>query len=169
MIDTPESTSNESESFEKLMGQALRERRLKIAVAESCSGGLISHLITNVPGSSDYFDMGVVVYSNSAKMQILGVPKIIIESFGAVSSECARAMAEGIKRISRCDFGLAVTGIAGPRGGSASKPVGLVFIGLATQKSTSVKDFRFAGSRLEIKEQTAHQALRMVLDHLDNS
>ncbi len=101
-------------------------------------------------------------------MQILGVPKIILESFGAVSSECARAMAEGIKKISGCELGLAVTGIAGPGGSTPAKPVGLVFIGLATQKSTTVKEFRFAGSRLDIKEQTAHQALRLVLDHLDS-
>ena len=149
------------------MGHALRDRQLKIAVAESCSGGLISHLITNVPGSSDYFEYGVVAYSNSAKMQILGVSKIIIESFGAVSSECARAMAEGIKRISGCDLGLAVTGIAGPGGGIPSKPVGLVFMGLATQKSTTVKEFRFSGSRLDNKEQTARQALGIVMEHLD--
>lgn len=157
----------ESESPENLVGQALRERQLKLAVAESCSGGLISHLITNVPGSSDYFVLGAVVYSNSAKMQILGVSKIVLESFGAVSSECARAMAEGIKKVGGCDLGLAVTGIAGPGGGTPSKPVGLVFMALATKKSTSVKEFRFPGSRLDIKEQTARQALGMVLEHLD--
>ena len=157
----------DSESLEKLVGYTLRERRLKIAVAESCSGGLISHLITNISGSSDYFVLGVVVYSNSAKMQLLGISKIILESFGAVSSECARAMAEGIRTVGGCDLGLAVTGIAGPRGGTPAKPVGLVFIGLSTQKSTIIKEFRFAGSRLDIKEQTARQALGMVLEHLD--
>lgn len=157
----------ESESFENLVGQALRERQLKLAVAESCSGGLISHLITNVPGSSDYFVLGAVVYSNSAKMQILGVSKIVLESFGAVSSECARAMAEGIKKVGGCDLGLAVTGIAGPGGGTPSKPVGLVFMALATKKSTTVKEFRFPGLRRDIKEQTARQALGMVLEYLD--
>ncbi len=152
-----------------MIGQLLRERQLKIAIAESCSGGLISHLITNVPGSSDYFVLGVVVYSNNAKMQLLGVQKIILESFGAVSSECARAMAEGVKKVGGCHLGLAVTGIAGPGGGTSAKPVGLVFIGLATQKSTTAKEFRFSGSRLDIKEQTANQALRMVLDNLNVS
>jgi nicotinamide-nucleotide amidase len=150
------------------VGQALRERQLKLAVAESCSGGLISHLITNVPGSSDYFVLGAVVYSNTAKMQILGISKIVRESFGAVSSECARAMAEGIKKVGGCDLGLAVTGIAGPGGGTSSKPVGLVFFGLATPKSTTVREFRFSGSRQEIKEQTARRALEMVLEYLDN-
>ena len=135
-------------------------------MAESCTGGLISHLITNVPGSSDYFVLGTVTYSNNAKMRILGVSKIILESFGAVSSECARAMAEGVKNVGRSDLGLAVTGIAGPGGGSPAKPVGLVFIGLATEKTTSVKEFRFTGSRLEIKEQTARSALEMVWGHL---
>ncbi len=157
----------ESESPENLVGQALRERQIKLAVAESCSGGLISHLITNVPGSSDYFVLGAVVYSNSAKMQILGVSKLVLESFGAVSSECARAMAEGIKKVGGCDLGLAVTGIAGPGGGTPSKPVGLVFMALATKKSTTVREFRFPGSRLDLKEQTARQALGMVLEHLD--
>ena len=157
----------ESDSPEERVGQALRKGQLTMAVAESCTGGLISHLITNVPGSSDYFVLGAVVYSNSAKMQILGVSKIVLESFGAVSSECARAMAEGIKKVGGCDLGLAVTGIAGPGGGTPSKPVGLVFMALATEKSTSVKEFRFPGSRLDIKEQTARQALEMVLEHLD--
>jgi len=106
------------------------------------------------------------VYSNNAKMHILGVSKIIIESFGAVSSECARAMAEGVKKVGAGDLGLAVTGIAGPGGGSYAKPVGLVFIGLATEKTTSVKEFRFTGSRLKIKEQTAYNALKMVLNYL---
>lgn len=156
-----------SQNPEILVSQALRERQLKIAVAESCSGGLISHLITNVPGSSDYFVLGAVVYSNSAKEQLLGVSKLVLESFGAVSSECARAMAEGIKKEGGSDLGLAVTGIAGPGGGTPSKPVGLVFIGLATPKSTTVKEFRFQGTRLDIKEQTAHQALGMVMEHLD--
>lgn len=135
-------------------------------MAESCSGGLISHLITNVPGSSDYLVLGLVVYSNAAKMDILGVPKIVIESFGAVSSECARAMAEGARNAGKCDLGLAVTGIAGPGGGTPEKPVGLVYIGVATPLSTVVNEFRFTGSRLGIKEQTARQAMGMVLENV---
>jgi PncC family amidohydrolase len=158
---------NEGEEIlEKRVGDALRGNKLSIAVAESCTGGLISHRITNIPGSSDYFDRGVIVYSNTSKTQLLGVPKLIIESFGAVSSETAKAMAEGIKNISRSNLGLAVTGIAGPGGVSPNKPVGLVYIALASSKPTIVKEFKFEGSRDEIKEQASEEALKMVLGFL---
>lgn len=155
----------EEESLEKRVGDVLRKNKLRIAIAESCTGGLISHRITNIPGSSDYFDRGIIVYSNSSKTQLLGVPKLILESFGAVSSETARAMAEGIKKNANCDIGLAVTGIAGPGGSTPTKPVGLVYIGLSSKKSTVVKEFRFSGKRHEIKEQASFEALNMVLDH----
>lgn len=156
----------EKESLEMQIGEALRERKLKLSVAESCTGGLISHRITNIPGSSDYFDRAVIVYSNTSKMQLLDVPKLIIESFGAVSRETARAMAEGIKKTSKSDIGLASTGIAGPGGSTPQKPVGLVYIGLASNKPTVVKEFRFEGSRSEIKEKAASEALNMVLTAL---
>ncbi|UCF09206.1 MAG: CinA family protein, partial [Thermoplasmata archaeon] len=107
---------DKNESLEKRVGDLLRSRNLKMAVAESCTGGLICHRITNIPGSSDYFNFGVVVYSNAAKMQILDVPKLVLESFGAVSAETARVMAENVRKLSGCDVGLAVTGIAGPGG-----------------------------------------------------
>ena len=155
----------EDDSLEKRLGDVLRKNKLRIAVAESCTGGLISHRLTNIPGSSDYFDRGIIVYSNSSKTQLLGVPKLILESFGAVSSETARAMAEGIKKNANCDIGLAVTGIAGPGDSTPIKPVGLVYIGLASKKSTVVKEFRFSGKRIEVKEQASHEALKMVLAH----
>ena len=156
----------EEDSLEGHLGEALRGKNLRIAVAESCTGGLISHRITNIPGSSDYFDRGLVVYSNTSKMQLLDVPKLIIDSFGAVSSETVKAMAEGIKKSSKSDLGLAVTGIAGPKGGGPAKPVGLVYIGLASSKPTLVKEFRFFGSRHDIKKQTSNEALGMVLAFL---
>ncbi|MEE9152234.1 MAG: CinA family protein [Thermoplasmata archaeon] len=158
--------SEEEESLEKRLGDALRDNKLRIAVAESCTGGLISHRITNIPGSSDYFDRGVIVYSNTSKAQLLGVPKLIIDSFGAVSRETAKAMAEGIKKMSGSDLGLAVTGIAGPGGGTPNKPVGLVYIGLASLKPTMEKEFRFTGERYEIKNQASEEALKMVLGFL---
>jgi PncC family amidohydrolase len=158
--------SEPDEGIEKRVGEALRERNIKLAVTESCTGGLISHRITNIPGSSDYFDRGVVVYSNSAKIQLLGVPKLIIDSFGAVSYETAKAMAEGIRKSSRAELGLAVTGIAGPGGGTPNKPVGLVYIGLASSKPTVIREFRFEGSRNEIKVKTSDMALKMVLEFL---
>ncbi|UCE74472.1 MAG: CinA family protein [Methanomassiliicoccales archaeon] len=158
--------SDGKEDLEKRVGDALREKKLNISVAESCTGGLICHRITNIPGSSDYFDRGVVVYSNNSKTQLLEVPKLILESFGAVSNETAKAMAEGVKKVSRSDLGLAVTGIAGPGGEKPNKPVGLVYIGLASNKSTMVKEFRFTGSRSEIKDQTSEEALKMLLGFL---
>ena len=158
--------SEEEESLEKRLGDALRDNKLRIAVAESCTGGLISHRITNIPGSSDYFDRGVIVYSNTSKTQLLGVPKLIIDSFGAVSRETAKAMAEGIKKMSGSDLGLAVTGIAGPGGGTPNKPVGLVYMGLASLKPTLEKEFRFTGERYEIKNQASEEALKMVLGFL---
>jgi nicotinamide-nucleotide amidase len=154
----------EEGSLEERLGEVLRQRRYRISVAESCTGGLISHRITNISGSSDYFDRGVIVYSNSAKMQLLGVPKLILDSFGAVSSETARAMAEGVKKNSGSDLGLASTGIAGPGGATPGKPVGLVYIGLAWDRPTKVKEFRFTGSRHEIKEQASTEALKIALD-----
>lgn len=154
----------DEESLEKQVGETLRGRKLRLSVAESCTGGLISHKITNIPGSSDYFDRAVIVYSNISKMQMLDVPKLILESFGAVSRETARAMAEGIRKISKSDIGLAVTGIAGPGGSTPQKPVGLVYIGLASNKPTVVKEFRFEGFRSEIKEKAASEALSMVLE-----
>lgn len=159
---------DEEESLEKRVGDILRAKKLGIAVAESCTGGLISHRITNIAGSSDYFDRGVIVYSNISKTQLLSVPKLIIESFGAVSSETAKAMAEGIKNISKSDIGLAVTGIAGPGGGTTNKPVGLVYIGLASNKPTIIKEFNFQGSRIEIKEQASEEALKMILGFLSS-
>ncbi len=153
-------------SLEGQLGGILREKKLKISVAESCTGGLISHKITNIPGSSDYFDRGVIAYSNASKIQLLEVPKLILESFGAVSRETARAMAEGVKRISKSDFGLATTGIAGPGGSTPQKPVGLVYIGLASDKPTIVREFRFRGNRNEIKEQSTQEALNIVITAL---
>lgn len=157
----------EEGSLENRIGEVLRERRFKISVAESCTGGLISHRITNISGSSDYFDRGVIVYSNSAKIQLLDVPRIILDSFGAVSSETARAMADGVKKNSGSDLGLASTGIAGPGGATPGKPVGLVYIGLASDRPTIVKEFRFTGSRNEIKEQASSEALKIVLDLIE--
>jgi nicotinamide-nucleotide amidase len=153
-----------NEDLERQVGDTLRERGFTLSVAESCSGGLISHRITNIPGSSDYFDRGVITYSNKAKMDLLEVPKLVLESFGAVSEETAKAMANGVKKLAGSDLGLAVTGIAGPSGGTPAKPVGLVYIGCASESSTIAKEFRFSGSRGDIKEQTSEEALKLVLD-----
>lgn len=144
----------------------LKEKHLKIATAESCTGGLISHTLTNISGSSEYFDRGIVSYSNNAKTELLGVSENILEKYGAVSEQVAKAMAEGVRKRSNVDIGIATTGIAGPTGGTKEKPVGLVYISISSTNNTIVKKFKFAGSRLENKESTCNAALNLFLDFI---
>lgn len=155
------------EVLEVVLGEALREKKATIALAESCTGGLISHRITNVPGSSVYFERGIVAYSNQAKIDYLGVSGEILKDFGAVSSETAKAMASGIRKAANATFGLAATGIAGPGGGSAEKPVGLVYIAIAGPKGIEVSRFRFDGDRAGIKAKTAEAALAWLLSEVN--
>jgi nicotinamide-nucleotide amidase len=146
-------------SLEELVGHHLRDQGLTLAVAESCTGGIICHRLTNVPGSSDYFLGGVVTYGNQAKMDLLRVPGETLAKEGAVSEATARAMALGVKEIFRTPLGLAVTGIAGPSGGTPDKPVGTVYLGLATRAGVMARHCRFHGSREEIKTLSAQTAL----------
>jgi len=152
---------------ERRLGRELARRSITIATAESCTGGLIACRITNVAGSSGYFEGGFVTYSNRAKTILLGVPAGIIEKHGAVSAETARAMARGAREKLNADIAVAVTGIAGPGGGTADKPVGTVFICVAVQEKTFVREFHFPGTRYRIRKQTADEALALVLDYLD--
>lgn len=152
---------------EEHLGGLLREKQLRLAIAESCTGGLIASRITDVAGSSDYFEAGVVVYSNQAKQAFLSVPVGSIEAHGAVSREVAEKMAEGVRAKTGADIGLAVTGIAGPMGGSPEKPVGTVYIGLADKAGTFFRKFQFSGGRLEIKAQTSTEALQFAIDLLE--
>lgn len=158
--------SAHGESLEQVVGALLREKKMTLAAAESCSGGLISHRLTNVPGSSDYFLEGVIAYSNAAKVGLLAVPREVIETHGAVSHQVGRAMALGVRKRARADIGLAVTGIAGPTGGTAEKPVGLVFTALSSAGVTEVEENLFLGTREQIKFQSAQKALDMVRRHL---
>jgi nicotinamide-nucleotide amidase len=153
--------------IEERVGRILRERGLRIGVAESCTGGLIANRITNIQGASDYFDMGFVTYSNDSKQLFLFVPENIIAAKGAVSSEVAGAMAEGVRQATGVDVALSVTGIAGPGGGSPEKPVGTVYVGLASERGTFVRRFLFSGDRISIKTQTSEKALKLVLDYLE--
>ena len=118
--------------------EALKDKGMKIASVESCTAGLLSKIITDAPGSSDVFDLGITTYSNEMKTKMVGVPEEILASHGAVSPETARAMAEGIRRVSGADIGISTTGIAGPGGGSPEKPVGLVYTAIATKEGTEV-------------------------------
>lgn len=154
--------SKDDKTLGAIIGEQLIRHRLCVAVAESCTGGLISHTLTNVPGSSAYFQRAYIVYSNQAKQEDLGVPAHLFTQFGAVSQEVAQAMAEGVRRKARVDFGLAVTGIAGPGGGSPEKPVGLTYIALASSGDTIVERHLWQGSREEIKDRTALAALRLL-------
>jgi len=158
--------SKSGEELEEVAGKLLRLKKKTLAVAESCTGGLLGHRITNVPGSSDYFLQGVVAYSNEAKINLLGIPPDLIEKHGAVSSQVAKAMAQGIREKAQSSFGLAVTGIAGPAGGTPEKPVGLVYTALAWDRGSEVSKNLFLGSRDIIKFQSSQKALDMVRRHL---
>ncbi len=152
------------ETMEQVVGRLLRERKLTVALAESCTGGLIGHRLTQVPGSSAYMDRGAVCYSNRAKTEMLGVPVALLKQHGAVSAPVAEAMAKGIRMRSRASIGLSVTGIAGPGGGTATKPVGLVYIGLSArgEKASRTQEFRFHGSRDVIKLRASQAALNIL-------
>lgn len=154
---------------EEIVGRLLKERGWKISSAESCTGGLVAHRITNIPGSSDYFESGVITYSNEAKIELLKIPEGIIKTHGAVSGQTAVAMAEGIRRLRNTDIGIGITGIAGPSGGTISKPVGLVYIALSALSYVECKEFRFTGDRCEIKLMASEAALEMILRLLENS
>jgi nicotinamide-nucleotide amidase len=154
------------QELEEVVGALLKQRRLTIAVAESCTGGLIGGRITSIAGSSEYFERGVVVYSDLAKTEMLGVPKKVIERHGAVSSEVVAAMAQGIRRNAHTDLGLAVTGVAGPGGGSEKKPVGLVYTALASAQGVKTAEHNFLGEREQVRIKASQMALDMVRRHL---
>ncbi len=158
--------SREEESLEEVIARLLKERGLTIAVAESCTGGNLSNVLTNISGSSAYFERGVVSYSNASKVEIVKVNEDTISEYGAVSLEVARQMAEGIKAISGTDIGLSVTGIMGPTGATTDKPVGLVFIGICDDKVCTAKKFMFGDDRIINKQRTTQAALDMIRRYL---
>ena len=154
--------STDGRALEEVLGAMLVERQLWIALAESCTGGLIASRLTDVPGSSRYVERGVVTYSNAAKTDLLGVPADIMEAHGAVSEPVACAMAEGIRARARTDIGVGVTGVAGPDGGTPEKPVGTVCIAVASAGATRVRTFRFVGGREMVKFQASQAAMDLV-------
>lgn len=149
----------DDETMEVVIGQMLVERGATLAVAESCTGGLIGHRITNVPGASRYFVADFVTYANEAKINVLGVPEEVILSHGAVSEQCAMAMAEGARRVAGSTYAIATTGIAGPSGGTPAKPVGTVFIAVSDGTRTWVGHYHWPTSRRAFKERVAQMAL----------
>jgi nicotinamide-nucleotide amidase len=147
--------------LEQVVGDLLREHKMTIAVAESCTGGLLASRLTDVPGSSDYVDRGVVCYSNEAKTDLTGVPSALIAEHGAVSEPVAQAMADGIRSRAGTSVGIGITGIAGPAGGTPEKPVGTVAIAVTVNEQRRVRMFQFLGSREMVKFQAAQSALNM--------
>jgi len=144
------------------IAERLLARKQWLATAESCTGGMIAQLLTSIAGSSEWFERGLVTYSNRAKVELLGVPQAVIDRHGAVSRECAEAMALGLLENAPVQWAISVTGIAGPGGGSKEKPVGTVWIGLASAGGAEAKHFLFKGDREGIRRQSAEAALLML-------
>jgi nicotinamide-nucleotide amidase len=159
---------NLSEALEFVVGKLLAEKKLTLSLAESCTGGLISHRLTDVPGSSDYFMGGVVAYSYHAKEKFLNVRHDTLYNFGAVSPETAIEMARGARRAFGSDIGISVTGIAGPGGGLPGKPVGLVYISLSTNAFERTEKFVWQKDRAGNKWDSSEAALQMLKDYLDS-
>ncbi len=156
----------DQDSLAAATGRLLQAARLQVATAESCTGGLIGQLLTQIAGSSNYFLGGVTAYANSMKTAILGVSEEMLAQHGAVSEKVAEAMAEGVRRISKANITIAVTGIAGPEGGTVDKPVGTVFISLSTKEKRETHHFSFIGNRQQIQEITAKTALDLIRRYL---
>jgi len=155
------------ESLEIRLGQLFEGSDLWLAVTESSTGGLLGHLITNVPGSSTYFKGGVIAYANEVKEDVLGVSSQTLDTFGAVSKETVIEMARGVRKVLDADIGVAISGIAGPGGGTDEKPVGTTVIGMSALEKETTKLFVFKGNRLDIKTQAAQAAMQLVVDFLE--
>jgi PncC family amidohydrolase len=149
-------------ALSKKLGVALRSKKLTLAVAESCTGGMVGAAITAIAGSSRYYTGGAIAYDNNIKKRVLGVPERILKNYGAVSAETVIAMAQGAQKLLRADCAIAVSGVAGPGGGTKEKPVGLVFIGIAVKKRVRAFEERFAGGREQVREQAVNRALELM-------
>lgn len=158
----------EANALAKQIGDALRARRLSLAVAESCTGGLLGDFITDIPGSSDYFLGGVLSYSNQVKHDLLGVRAETLETHGAVSAQCAAEMAQGVRRLVHSDVALSITGIAGPTGGSEAKPLGLTYIHLSAPGCERGVRQVWPADRRANKVDSALAALRLLLEYLEH-
>ncbi|PJA99797.1 MAG: competence/damage-inducible protein A [Ignavibacteriales bacterium CG_4_9_14_3_um_filter_30_11] len=150
------------ETLEEVVGRLLTERELTISLAESCTGGNLSNLVTNVPGASKYFERGIISYGNFSKVEILKVKEETLEKYGAVSEQVAKQMAEGVRNISKSNIGLSITGIMGPTGATTDKPVGLVYIGFCDDKVCTAKKFVFGEDRIINKQRTTQAALELI-------
>ena len=152
----------------KILNEVLRKKKIKIAVAESCSGGLISYNLTKLPGSSKYFIMGIICYSNESKIKFLKVKKETLLKYGAVSVETCKQMCKNLLKISKSNIAISITGIAGPDGGSIQKPIGLVYIGIASEKKIQIKKFLYSKklSRINIQQEALKSTIKLIKDHI---
>lgn len=152
-----------SMTLEKKVAKLFIQRKKTLAIAESCTGGLLSHRLTNIPGSSGFFKLGMILYANDAKIKLLKIPQNIIHQHGAVSPQTAKLMAEKIRKILNCDIGIGITGIAGPTGQTKNKPLGLVYIALGAENRIICRKFIFKGNRRTIKLAAATEVLKILL------
>jgi len=155
--------------LEKAIGDRLREKGWTLSIAESCTGGLICDRITDVSGSSDYFEGGIITYSNGSKTKHLGIPLYDIKKYGAVSSQVAKKMAQGVRKAFNTTFGISTTGVAGPTGGTKRAPIGRVFIGLAHGRRIWIRKEDLKGNRREIKRKASEKALQFFYERLIHS
>ena len=153
-------------SLEKKAAQLLLKHRKTVSLAESCTGGLLGHLLTNTPGSSEYFKLGLVTYSYEAKEKLLKIPHNLLIKHGAVSEPVTKLMAINVRKLLKTDFSVSITGIAGPSGATRTKPLGLAYIAVASSRKTVCRKFIFHGSRLSVKKQAANKALQLLLKFL---
>ncbi|MCB9758046.1 MAG: CinA family protein [Candidatus Omnitrophica bacterium] len=156
-------------NIEQKISLFLTKQKQTLAVAESCSGGFLGHRLTNIAGSSNYFIGGVLVYANRAKTKLLGISPALLKKHGAVSQPVAQDMAAAVRKVLKTDFGISITGIAGPAGGTIQKPVGLVFIAVANSKKITCKKFYFKGSRQKIKTAATDSALKLLLNFMNKN
>ena len=156
----------DTDSLAEAVGELLRQRQLTLAVAESCTGGLLACHVTNIPGSSEYFEGGVVAYSYQAKELTLDVPRSTLRQHGAVSPQTAIAMAQGVRHLLQTDLALSTTGIAGPTGAAPGKPVGLAYVALSSADREETRRYVWAGDRWENRELSARAALQLLHQHL---
>jgi PncC family amidohydrolase len=155
-------------SLEMHLAVALTNHHMTLATAESCTGGGLSQLLTTIPGASAFFVGGIIAYQNDIKIDFLGVPSKALELHGAVSAQTATAMAEGCRIRFKTDLAVSITGIAGPSGGSPEKPVGLVYIAVASREETRTTEHRFSGDRHQVREHAIASALRLILEVIEN-
>jgi PncC family amidohydrolase len=161
-----EELEDQQHAVAKACAKLFTLQNLTVSVAESCTGGMLSSVLTDIPGSSDYYKMGMVVYSNQAKIQFVGVNHEIIHQHGAISKETAYELAIGIKKLANTNIGIGVTGIAGPTGGSLEKPIGTVYIGVIFDEEAKINKYVFSGDRAQNKREFTLAALKMVLEML---